>query len=86
MKTFQLEHSRAHRCRPLFPSMPVQISLPMQQLLEDWPSLIAKYGRSASEDVQVAKQLEQLVAASEAAFNLYFGIPNANGESNMITL
>lgn len=74
MKTFPIQHARAVRCKPLFAVMPEQIRRPMETLIDEYHDLVLKYGKGAEEDKQVAKELEELVKASEAAFNLYFGI------------
>ncbi len=74
MKTFPIQHARAFRCKPLFAVMPEEISRPMQIFLDEYPGLIAKYGTGAEADRQTSKEVEELVKASEAAFNLYFGI------------
>ena len=74
MKTFPIEHARAVRCKPLFSVMPEQIRIPIQTLIDEYPGLVIKYGASPEVDKQTAKELLELVKASEAAFNVYFGI------------
>jgi hypothetical protein len=73
VKTFTMEHARAFRCKPLFAVMPEQIWRPIQTLIDEYPGLVARYGTGPDADKQVAKELGELVKASDAAFNLYFG-------------
>jgi hypothetical protein len=54
--------------------MPEQIRHPIQTLIDEYPGLVARYGTGPEADKQIARDLEELVKASEAAFNVYFGI------------